>query len=178
MRLVLVDPGFGTERATLTASWVEALSERQTVGRHVSDEETDADIGRLIDSLRTRLGHDRVYRLAPVESEILERAVKRITPVAAANGLTWPDYLPRPARLLIPSELVTAVEQIKMRPERGPYSDGVLESLSFTVIPKDKPQAASRHYITQGGDRYACMSWWCPTWLERFRLFLAPQCAG
>jgi protein ImuB len=115
-RLVLVDPGFGIERATLTASWVEALSERQTIGRHVSDDGIDADIGPLIDSLRTRLGHDRVYRLAPVESEIPERAFKRITPVAAANGLSWPDDLPRPARLLIPPELVTAVAQIPDSP--------------------------------------------------------------
>jgi protein ImuB len=29
-RLVLVDPGFGIEEATLTASWIEALTERQT----------------------------------------------------------------------------------------------------------------------------------------------------
>jgi protein ImuB len=27
---VLVDPGFGIEEATLTASWIEALTERQT----------------------------------------------------------------------------------------------------------------------------------------------------
>jgi protein ImuB len=31
-RLVLVDPGFGIEEATLTASWIEAVTERQTVG--------------------------------------------------------------------------------------------------------------------------------------------------
>ena len=35
-RLVLVDPGFGIEEATLTASWIEALTERQTVGAHVA----------------------------------------------------------------------------------------------------------------------------------------------
>ena len=29
-RLVLVDPGFGIEEATLTASWIEALTARQT----------------------------------------------------------------------------------------------------------------------------------------------------
>ena len=69
-RLVLVDPGFGIERATLTASWVEALSERQTLGRHVADNGIDTDIGPLIDTLRTRLGPERVFRLAPVESEI------------------------------------------------------------------------------------------------------------
>src|SRR6202042_1242673 len=55
-RLVLVDPGFGIETATLTASWVEALSERQTVGRHVSGDNPEADVGRLVDTLGLRLG--------------------------------------------------------------------------------------------------------------------------
>ena len=35
-RLVVIDPGFGIETASLTASWVEALPERQTVGRHLA----------------------------------------------------------------------------------------------------------------------------------------------
>jgi protein ImuB len=135
-RLVLVDPGFGIERATLTASWVEALSERQTIGRHVTDDGAEADIGPLVDSLRTRLGHDRVFRLAPVESEIPERAVKRITPVAAANGLSWPDDLPRPARLLIPPELVTAVAQI---PDSPPIFF-VWRKVRHRVIKADGPE--------------------------------------
>jgi protein ImuB len=33
---LLADPGFGIEEATLTASWIEALAERQTVGAHVA----------------------------------------------------------------------------------------------------------------------------------------------
>jgi protein ImuB len=115
-RLVLVDPGFGIERATLTASWVEALSERQTLGRHVADDGVDTDIGPLIDTLRTRLGPERVFRLAPVESEIPERAVKRIAPVSPANGLSWPDDLPRPARLLSPPESVKVIAQLPDSP--------------------------------------------------------------
>ena len=34
--LVLVDPGFGIEAATLTASWIEPLTERQMIGNHVA----------------------------------------------------------------------------------------------------------------------------------------------
>jgi protein ImuB len=116
--LVLVDPGFGIERATLTASWVEALTERQTVGRHVAEDGSDADVGSLVDTLRTRLGSDRVFRLAPVESDIPERAVKRIAPVAPTSGLSWPDDLPRPARLLIPPEPVTAIAEIPDSPPK------------------------------------------------------------
>ena len=37
-RLVLVDPGFGIEEASLSASWIEALTERQTLGAQVADQ--------------------------------------------------------------------------------------------------------------------------------------------
>jgi protein ImuB len=135
-RLVLVDPGFGIERATLTASWVEALSERQTLGRHVADDAVDTDIGPLIDTLRTRLGPERVFRLAPVESEIPERAVKRIAPVSPANGLSWPNDLPRPARLLMPPELIAAVAQI---PDSAP-AFFVWRKVRHRVVKADGPE--------------------------------------
>jgi protein ImuB len=115
-RLVLVDPGFGVERAMLTASWVEALTERQTIGRHVGGDAMEADIGTLVDTLRTRLGPERVFRLAPVESEIPERAVKRIPPAAPATGISWPDDLPRPARLVQPPEAVKVIAQLPDSP--------------------------------------------------------------
>ncbi|WP_316193259.1 MULTISPECIES: hypothetical protein [unclassified Bradyrhizobium] len=74
------------ERTTLTASWVEALTETQTIGRHVDGDETNADVGTLVDTLRTRLGPERVFRLAPVESEMPERVMKRISPAAPPTG--------------------------------------------------------------------------------------------
>lgn len=117
-RLVLVDPGFGIEQATLTASWVEALTERQTIGRHVSDGVADVDIGTLVDTLQTRLGPQRVFRVAPVESDIPERSVRRVAPISAPNGISWPNDLPRPARLLNPPEPVTAVAEIPDSPPR------------------------------------------------------------
>lgn len=115
-RLVLVDPGFGIEQATLTASWVEALTERQTIGRHVAGSDEEADVGSLVDTLRARLGPQRVFRLAPVESEIPERSVRRIAAVSAPKGASWPNDLPRPARLLTPPEPVTAVAEIPDSP--------------------------------------------------------------
>ncbi len=115
-RLVLVDPGFGIEQAVLTASRVEALTERQTMGSHVADEEGTADLASLVDALRVRLGPSRVFRLAQVESDVPERAVARISPVAAARGTTWPADLPRPARLFNPPEPVTAIAEIPDAP--------------------------------------------------------------
>lgn len=135
-RLELVDPGFGIERATLTASWVEALSERQTIGRHVADDESDADLGPLVDTLRTRLGPGRVYRLAPVESDIPERAVERVAPVAPPKGLSWPNDLPRPARLLSPPELVAAIAQV---PD-APPAFFVWRRIRHRVVKADGPE--------------------------------------
>lgn len=117
-RLVLVDPGLGIEQATLTASWVEALTERQTIGRHVGKGGDEADVGSLVDTLQVRLGGKRVFRLAPVESEIPERSVKRIAALAEARGANWPHDLPRPARLLSPPEPVAAIAEIPDAPPR------------------------------------------------------------
>src|SRR6202012_503068 len=55
-RLVVIDPGFGIESASLTASWVEAVVERQTIGRHVGADPSQHDVSQLVDTLGVRLG--------------------------------------------------------------------------------------------------------------------------
>jgi hypothetical protein len=66
----VIDPGLGIEIASLTASWVEAVTERQTVGRHVGDDGADVDVSQLVDTLGVRLGQNKVFRLTPVESAL------------------------------------------------------------------------------------------------------------
>ena len=63
-RLVQVDPGFGIETARLTASWVEALTERQTVGRHIAADGSEVDVSQLVDTLGLRLGHKTRYSVS------------------------------------------------------------------------------------------------------------------
>jgi protein ImuB len=117
-RLVLVDPGFGIETAALTASWIEALSERQTVGRHVADGSAEVDVGRLVDTLGVRLGQANVYRIAPVESALPERAMRRVPALRPPSGHDWPKNLPRPARLFERPEKIEAVAELPDRPPR------------------------------------------------------------
>ena len=117
-RLVLVEPGFGIEEATLTASWIEALTERQTVGAHVAEAGSEVDVSQLVDTLRVRLGNERVFRLSPVESDIPERSARRVAATSRADGATWPKDLPRPARLLSPPEQVQAIAEIPDGPPR------------------------------------------------------------
>ncbi len=78
-KLGLIDPGFGVDLAMLAVPHTEPLDERQasvlTAGQHAACVE---ELAALIDSLENRLGPGRIYRLAPQESYIPERAVKRI----------------------------------------------------------------------------------------------------
>jgi protein ImuB len=117
-RLVVIDPGFGIESANLTASWVEAITERQTVGRRLHDEGSDVDITQLVDTLGVRLGQNNIFRLAPVESALPERGVKRVSALHPAKGSSWPTNLPRPARLFEHPEKVEAVAELPDHPPR------------------------------------------------------------
>ncbi|WP_375273707.1 DUF6504 family protein [Methylorubrum thiocyanatum] len=117
-RLPLVDPGFGIEEAVLAASRVEPLAERQIShgATHLVAGPQAPDLAALVDTLLVRLGAARVYRLAPVESDLPERAVRRVPALAAPLGAVWPADLPRPARLLAPPEPVMAMAEIPDAP--------------------------------------------------------------
>lgn len=117
-RLIVIDPGFGIEIASLTASWVEALVERQTIGGHVTEEGSEVDVSQLVDTLGVRLGASKVYRLAPVESALPERTMRRVSALHALNGAEWPKNLPRPARLFVNPEKVEAVAELPDHPPR------------------------------------------------------------
>jgi protein ImuB len=104
-RLETVDPGFGIEVVTLTAQDVEPISGRQArldTGREATVEE---GLAPLVDRLVNRLGAERVWRAAPVESHVPELAVGRARPFAAVGGgkpaevRPWNPETPRPARL-------------------------------------------------------------------------------
>jgi protein ImuB len=117
-RLVVIDPGFGIEIASLTATWVEALTERQTIGRHIAPDGSDADVGQLVDTLGLRLGQKNVFRIAPVESALPERSAKRVAALDNAKGAEWPKHLPRPARLFTHPEKIVAVAELPDHPPR------------------------------------------------------------
>lgn len=71
----------------------------------------------MIDTLSNRIGEQHLYRCAPVESDIPERAVKRVTALAPATGANWPPHWPRPSRLLDPPE---RVETVALLPDHPP----------------------------------------------------------
>ena len=66
--------------------------------------------------LANRLGAGRVYRAAPVDSDVPERSVRRVAPTAPLTGRTWPARWPRPSRLLSPPERVDAMAVLPDQP--------------------------------------------------------------
>ena len=113
-----VDPGHGIEVMTLTATIAEPLAARQTASPLAG--ETEPDISGLIDVLANRLGADRVYRFAPVASEVPERSVARVPPLAPAvdDGASgWRGDWPRPPRLFKPPE---PIETMALLPDHPP----------------------------------------------------------
>jgi protein ImuB len=108
-RLGEVDPGHGVEAMHLVVSLAEPLAPAQPAGGLIAaDRARDdaADLAPLVDRLLNRLGEGKVFRIAPVESEVPERAVRPVPPLAPPTGAAWPPSLPRPARLLDPPQPV------------------------------------------------------------------------
>lgn len=112
-RLDQVDPGFGVDAMTLAAPLAEPLAYRQA---NSLQPDRAGDVSALIDTLSNRLGPARLYRAAPVESDIPERSVRRIPALAPATGATWPSH-PRPSRLLAHPE---PVDTIALLPDQPP----------------------------------------------------------
>lgn len=95
-RIETIDPGFGIERIELVAVRVEPLG-ATTIEGELAGEKPPPDLAPLIDRLASRLGARRLYRSSAVESDVPERSVRLVGPLAGTNG--WPEW-PRPVRLL------------------------------------------------------------------------------
>lgn len=107
-----IEPGFGIEKLTLAAVITELLSEEQHASSLV--EEKNEDITPLIDIFGNR--GQRVYRVAPVASDVPERSVRRISAAAAEVEETWVHYWPRPVRLLDRPDRIDAIALLPDHP--------------------------------------------------------------
>ncbi len=116
-KIETIEPGFGIETIILTARIAEPLPGRQSVASFV--EETTPDVSDLIDTLTNRIGERRLYRAAPVASDVPERAVSHIPAMAPDTGEGWPDHWPRPARLLPWPEVI---ETVALLPDHPPVA--------------------------------------------------------
>ena len=123
-RLETVDPGPGIEAMRLTLPLVEPFAHTQTAMTQTAttqtgtllDDAAPPDLSVLLDRLANRLGAAFVYRIAPVESDVPERAVRRVPPLTPPTHRSWPVDLPRPARLLSPPQPVRALAPLPDHP--------------------------------------------------------------
>jgi protein ImuB len=113
-KIETIDPGFGVEMMSLAATITEPLAARQLMSSLAED--PDTDVSALIDALANRVGESRVYRLKPVASDVPERSVQHVAPLAPATGEGWPDHWPRPARLFAAPEPIDAMALLPDNP--------------------------------------------------------------
>ncbi len=114
-RIETIAPGFGIEIMTLTATLTEPLRLKQAASSLI--ENPAPDLSGLIDTLANRVGAKAIYRFAPQPSDVPERSVRRIPPLAEDMGANWPDHWPRPARLLPRPE---PIETMALLPDHPP----------------------------------------------------------
>jgi len=121
-RLEQIDPGLGVDAMRLVVTADDRLNFIQTNVRLTGAEEMSVegialDIAPLVDRLINRLGEARVYRIAPVQSDVPERSAYQVPPLSSPltlpavsrQGQGWPIDLPRPVRLLDPPQPVEAM---------------------------------------------------------------------
>lgn len=116
-KIETVDPGFGIELMVLTATLAEPFASKQAISSLV--DEPDADVSDLVDTLANRVGAERLYRIAPMPSDVPERSVSKVAPMAPDSGAAWPAHWPRPARLLRPPEVI---ETVALLPDHPPVA--------------------------------------------------------
>lgn len=116
-KIETVDPGFGIEIMSLTATLAEPLAPKQVISSLT--EAPEVDVTDLIDILANRVGEQRLYRFAPVASDVPERSVARVAPTAPDTGAGWPDHWPRPSRLLPHPE---PIETVALLPDHPPVT--------------------------------------------------------
>jgi protein ImuB len=114
LRIDQIDPGMGLEQFQLTALHTEPL-DAVNLGAVLAGDTALRDPARLVDIVVGRIGAHAVFRVAPVESHVPERAVQRADPVEAPG--MWPGWQ-RPVRLFARPEPLGNV--IALLPDQPP----------------------------------------------------------
>lgn len=109
-KLETVDPGFGVEAVVLEAATVAPLGTPQ--GKLLAAPDHGAQLATVVDTLANRIGQGRIWRAAPRESHVPERAVRAAPPLTAAPSWVADPSAPRPIRLLQRPERIEATAPV------------------------------------------------------------------
>ncbi|WP_256926798.1 DNA polymerase Y family protein [Sphingomonas sp. TZW2008] len=114
LKIERIDPGMGLEQFWLVAPHTEPL-DAVDLGAVLAGEALVRDPARLVDVIAGRIGPRAVFRVAPVESHVPERAVTRSDPNEMPGP--WPKW-PRPIRLFARPEPLARV--MALMPDQPP----------------------------------------------------------
>lgn len=114
LRIDRLEPGLGIEAMRLVVPHSEPLGAR-IAGALIPDGDAPPDLAPAIDQLTGRAGADAVFRMGLEQSDVPERAVRRLGPLVDPQG--WPAWK-RPVRILRRPELLTHV--VALLPDHAP----------------------------------------------------------
>ena len=114
LKLDRIEPGLGIEAMHLLVPHSEPLG-ASTAGSLVMSDGAATDLAPAIDQLVGRAGDEAVFRVAPNESDVPERAIRRVGPLNEAG--CWPRWK-RPVRMLRRPEHLTHV--VALLPDHPP----------------------------------------------------------
>ncbi|WP_334185961.1 Y-family DNA polymerase [Novosphingobium sp.] len=133
LRIDRIDPGLGLEQFRLLAPHTEAL-DAENLGAILAGESTVRDPARLVDVVAGRIGPASVFRVAPAESHVPERAVRPESPIEAPGS--WPSWQ-RPVRLFARPEPLHGV--MALMPDQPPRRFE-WRGRSYKVVAGDGPE--------------------------------------
>lgn len=114
LKLDSIEPGLGIEAMHLAVPHSEPLG-ASVAGALVAAESSAADLAPAIDQLVGRAGEGAVFRVAPNESDVPERAVRKVGPLTEPG--VWPKWK-RPVRVLRPEHLTHVVALLPDHPPK------------------------------------------------------------
>ena len=109
-----VDAGLGSQAMVLSAPIILPLDRSPSVGDLGGPEKPD--IGDLVDLLAKRLDPQNLYRMAPAQSDVPERTIRKMLPTAPLVSEAFTRRWPRPPRLLARTEAIEAVAHLPDQP--------------------------------------------------------------
>lgn len=148
MRVEGIEPDLGIEAMTLAAPRVEELHPvALTAGFDGGGR--PPDLAPLVDQLAGRVGEDALFRIAPRESDVPERAVCRADALATPTG--WPRWK-RPVRLLRRPELLGHV--VALLPDHPPRRF-MWRGESYRIVAGDGPERIHGEWWRSASEMWA-----------------------
>lgn len=148
MRVERIDPGLGIEAMRFVAPRVEDLG-AEAIDAGFGGGDRAPNIAPLIDQLGGRVGPEALFRLGAAESDVPERGVVRLGPLATPRG--WPAWK-RPIRLLPRPEQLSNV--IALLPDHPPRRFS-WRGTAYRVAAGDGPELIHGEWWRRPGEMWA-----------------------